>query len=434
MRANRRGPGPTHPWTIGHGSATGYQAGATRPGDSGVVTLTSTQPRVVPAARAARRHRSPWLAVASLSLGIYALVMAEFLPASLLSPIAADMGISEGTAGQAVTATAITGIIAAPTVGILVPRLDRRYLLALLMLLAIVSNAIVAVAPSYPVLLAARLLLGVAIAGFWAMALAVVGQLVPAGRMGRATMSINLGMSLATVTAVPVGTYLGEVLGWRPVFWLAVVVAFVALSLQLLWLPPVAPSGTTPLRTLIDTARTRTMQLGLLAVLLVAGGHFAAFTYVRPAAERVPAITAPQLALLLTVFGVATFGGNLVAGWLADQHLRLTLLMSPLLIGVATIGVAVLSSSYALIAVSVGLWGLAFGGIPSIVMTWVSRVEPDRLEPAGGLITGMFQVAIAMGAAAGGLLLDAFDVQAALLVAGVAAAAGGVVFASARKV
>ncbi|WP_344075910.1 MFS transporter [Luedemannella helvata] len=398
------------------------------------MTLTSTQPRVVPAARAAGRHRSPWLAVAALSVGIYALVMAEFLPASLLSPIAADMGVSEGTAGQAVTATAITGIIAAPTVGILVPRLDRRYLLASLTLLAIVSNAIVAVAPSYPVLLAARLLLGVAIAGFWAMALAVVGHLVPAGRMGRATMSINLGMSLATVTAVPVGTYLGEVLGWRPVFWLAVVVAFVALSLQLLWLPPVAPSGATPLRTLIDTARTRTMQLGLLAVLLVAGGHFAAFTYVRPAAERVPAITAPQLALLLTVFGVATFGGNLVAGWLADRRLRLILLLSPLLIGVATIGVAVLSSSYALIALSVGLWGLAFGGIPSVVMTWVSRVEPDRLEPAGGLITGMFQVAIAVGAAAGGLLLDAFDIQVALLVAGVAAAAGGVVFASARKV
>ena len=399
-------------------------------GDAVTVTLTSVDARE---AAGRRRSLSPWFAVASVGLGIFALVTSEFLPASLLPRIAASMGVSEGTAGQAVTATAVMGALTAPTIAILVPRLDRRRLLALLTALAIVSNALVAVAPSFWVLLIARLLIGVSIAGFWAMALAVVGQLVPAGRLGRAMTVVNLGVSLATVLAVPVGSYLGEAWGWRPVFWVAAAVALGALALQLLLLPPVPAAGAPPLRTLGQVARTPTMIAGMVAVLLVAGGHFAAFTYVRPAAERVPSITPESLALLLTIFGLAGFVGTLLGGIVADRRLRTGILVAPVVIGVATSGFALLSGSYAPVAVAIALWGLAFGAVPTLVTTWTARVEPGRLEPAGALITGMFQVAIATGAAVGGVLLDTFDVRAALLVAGVAAAAGGVLFANARR-
>ncbi|HTF09280.1 MAG TPA: hypothetical protein VK659_14010, partial [Asanoa sp.] len=82
---------------------------------------------------------------------------------------------------------------------------------------------------------------------------------------------------------------------------------------------------------------------------------------------------------------------------------------------------------------TVAVWGLAFGGLPTLVLTWVARVEPDRLEPAGSLSTAMFQVAIAIGAAAGGFLVDAFDVRVTLVAAGIAAVAGGVLFTSARR-
>jgi len=381
----------------------------------------------------ARPARSPWFAVAAVGLGIFALVTSEFLPASLLPRIAADMGVTEGVAGQAVTATAIMGAITAPTIAILVPRLDRRRLLALLIVLAVVSNAVVALAPWYPVLLLGRLILGVAIAGFWAMALAVVGQLVSTDKLGRAMTVVNLGVSLATVTAVPVGTYLGEAWGWRPVFWLAGAMAVVALILLLAWLPSVPAAGAPPLRALADTARGRTMILGMVAVLLVAGGHFAAFTYIRPAAERVPGITSSSLALLLTIFGVAAFVGTMIAGPLADRRLRLGVLLAPVLIGTAVAAFALLSASYGTVAAAVAAWGLAFGGLPTLVLTWVARVEPNRLEPAGSLATAMFQVAIATGAAVGGVLVDAFDVQVALLTAGIAAVAGGVLFSSARR-
>jgi predicted MFS family arabinose efflux permease len=421
-------------WTIGHASATHDQPPPAGRGKAGPVTITSSDVRTPAGPGAPRRVRSPWFAVSSVGLGIFALVTSEFLPASLLTRIAADMGTTEGAAGQAVTATAVMGALTAPTIAILVPRLDRRRLLALLTGLAVASNLLVAVAPSYWLLLVSRLLLGVAIAGFWAMALAVVGQLVPADRLGRAMTVVNLGVSLATVTAVPVGTYLGEAWGWRPVFWLGAAVGLVALALQLRWLPPIAAAGAPPLRTLAQTARTRTMLVGLLAVGLVAGGHFAAFTYVRPAAERVPAITAGQLALLLTVYGVAALAGTLLSGPLADRRLRLTILLAPVLIGVATSAFALLSGSYGWVVAAVALWGLAFGGVPTLVLTWIARTEPDRLEPAGALVAGMFQVAIALGAAVGGALVDSFGVRTALLVAGASAAVGGVLFASARRV
>jgi DHA1 family purine ribonucleoside efflux pump-like MFS transporter len=395
--------------------------------------MTSTEFAATREQRAPRRPRSPWFAVAAVGIGIYALVTSEFLPASLLTRIAAGMGTTEGAAGQTVTATAVMGALTAPTIALVVPRLDRRWLLAVLTGLAVVSNALFAVAPSYWLLLVSRVLLGVSIAGFWAMALAVVARLVPSERLGRAMTIVNLGVSVATVTAVPLGTYLGEAWGWRPVFWLAAAVALVALVLQLRWMPPVPPAGAPPLRTLGQVLRTRTMIIGLSAVGLVAGGHFAAFTYVRPAAERVPGITAAQLALLLTVYGAAALVGNLLSGPLADRRLRLAILAAPVLIGVATVMFA-LAGSYPWVITAVALWGLAFGGVPTLVLTWIARVEPDRLEPAGSLTTGMFQVAIALGAAVGGALLDAFDVRAALIVAGAAAAVGGVLFVSARRV
>ncbi len=384
----------------------------------------STTPTVRPAA---------WLAVASLGLGIFTLVASEFLPASLLSPIAADLGITEGTAGQLVTATSIIGIVGGPLVVSSLPRLDRRWVMAALTTLAIASNVLVAIAPVFGLMLAARLLLGVAISGFWAMSLAVTAQLVPADRLGRAMTIVNTGVSLATIAAVPAGAYLGELLGWRAVFLLAAGAGVLTLAAQLTTLPSVPPSGSPGFRSLLQTALTPVVALGVLAIILIAGGHFMGFTYLRPAFETIDGLTPTLLAVLLMAFGVASFLGNLVAGPLADRRLPVLVIAAPIAIGVATVLLATAGSGLVLAFATVFVWGIGFGAVPTMVQTWVAHhVAPERLESAGGLIVAAFQIAITIAAAVGGLLVDSVGVQAALIAGGIAAVLGGVVLSSAR--
>ncbi|WP_354567431.1 MFS transporter [Glaciihabitans sp. UYNi722] len=387
----------------------------------------------VPAAPDASAARASWAGVVTLMLGVFALVTSEFLPASLLSLMATDLGISEGTAGQVVTATAVVGAIAGPTIGILFPRLDRRTLMIGLTLLAAASNLLVAISPAFWLLLIARLLLGAAIAGFWSMALAVSAQLVPSEHLGRAMMIVNTGVSVAIVAAVPLGSYLGSLLGWRSVFLLVAGLAVLAAIVQAIWLRSVAASSTAGFRSLLGALRSPVMIVGLGGILLLAGGHFAGFTYIQPAAVNIPGLTAGGLAILLATYGVGGFVGNIVAGIVADRRLRLALIAMPALLGVAVASFALFSQVVPLAFVAVALWGVGFGGVPTIVQTWVARAEPDRLESAGGLVVSTFQIAIALGAVVGGLLVDGAGVTVALVSGGVSAVVGGMLLSAARR-
>lgn len=387
-------------------------------------------PSAAPAASAVRP--AAWLAVVSLGLGIFTLVASEFLPASLLSPIAADLGITEGAAGQLVTATSLIGIVGGPLVVSALPGVNRRWVMAGLSSLAIASNVLVALAPAFGLMLAGRLLLGIALSGFWAMSLAVTAQLVPADRLGRAMTVVNTGVSLATIAAVPAGAFFGELLGWRAVFLIAAGAGVVTLAAQLATLPSIPPGGAPGFHALLRTARTPVVAIGILAIVLIAGGHFMGFTYVRPAFEAVDGLTPTLLALLLVVYGVASFVGNLVAGPVADRRLSVLVAAAPVAIGVATLLLAFAASGLAFAVVVVFVWGLGFGAVPTMVQTWVAHVAPERLESAGGLVVAAFQVAITIGAAVGGLLVDSVGVQAALIVGGIAAVAGAGVLSSAR--
>ena len=260
----------------------------------------------------------------------------------------------------------------------------------------------------------------------------MTARLAAPAQLGRAMMVVNAGMPLATVTAVPVGTFLGESWGWRPVFWLATGATVAALVLLLLLVPRSAPTSAPSLRSLGETLRSPVLLTGLVGIVFVAGGHFTAFTYIRPAVERNPQITGGEVAMLLSVLGVASVLGNLAAGPAADRRLRPALLAGPLLIAAGTASVVLFSGQFAAVVVAVGLWGFAFGAIPTLVQTWLARTAPDRVEQGSGLVTAMFQVAIAAGASVGGLLTDSFDVQVTYLVGAGAAVVGGVLLARAR--
>lgn len=354
----------------------------------------------------ASSDRARWPAIASLALGVFGLVTAEFLPASLLTPMAADLGVSDGAAGQAVTATALVGAVAAPTLPLLTRRFDRRTVLLVLTALLVASNVMAATADSLALLLVARVMLGVALGGFWAMAAALAMRLVPERLFARAMAVILTGVSVATVCAAPIGAWMGDLWGWRSAFVAAGVVSLLTLAAQLLTLPALPPRDNPDLRVLGRLLTRPAVRVALLAVLLVISGHFAGFTYIRPLMEQVTQLSVGAITAVLLGYGVGGFFGNFAGGFLAERSERLAIVSGGTLIALLAATLLLAGQSPAATAVAVALWGFAFGAFPVGFQTWIVRAAPDHTEGASGLLVAAFQIAIASGAIGGGLLVD----------------------------
>ncbi len=347
-----------------------------------------------------------WMAVFSLAMGVFGLLTAEYLPASLLTLMATELGVSEALAGQAVTVTAVVALFA----GLLVPGLtrgiDRRWVLLGFSMLMVASNLLVAVSSSFAVLLVMRILLGIALGGFWSMAAAVAMRLVPSALLPRALSIIFSGIAIGTVVAVPLGSYLGGLYGWRSAFFAAAAVGMVTLAFQSFTLPKLAPRRPARLRTVFEVLLRPGIAMGMFGCVLVHSGHFAMFTYVRPFLEGTTGIGSQGLSLMLLGFGVANFVGTLLAGRLLERYPLATLVLMPALVGVAALALVLLPASVPGQAVLLAVWGMAFGGVPVAWSNWVASAVPDQAESAGGMVVASVQSAIATGAAAGGAMFS----------------------------
>jgi predicted MFS family arabinose efflux permease len=253
------------------------------------------------------RQEPAWGAVFAMTLGVFSLVTAEFLPASLLTPMAGDLEITEGVAGQAVTATAVIGMITSLLISAATRKFDRRVVLLTFSVLLVVSNLLVAFAPNLLILLLGRVLLGIALGGFWTMSAAVAMRLVPEALVPKALSIIFSGVSAATILAAPVGSYLGDIMGWRSVFLITAALGLINLAAQFAALPPMAPNGLTRLRTLADVLKRSGVAIGVVAVMLVFTGHFAFFTYIRRFLESVTGVGIGMMSAILLGFGAANF-------------------------------------------------------------------------------------------------------------------------------
>lgn len=373
-----------------------------------------------------------WRAVWSLGLGVFGLITAEFLPASLLTPMASSLGVTEGGAGQTVTATALVALVTGLLITSATKSIDRRWVLMFFTFLQIISSLLVAFAPSLQVLLMGRLLLGVAIGGFWAMSTATAMRLVPARDVPKALSIIFAGVSIATVVAAPLGSFLGSLIGWRNVFILCVVPGVLALLWQLWVLPSMRPENGGSLRTLLHVLRRPGMIGGLLATIFIFSGHFAFFTYLRPFLETVGRASVETISLILLGFGLANFVGTSIAGHLLARNLRLTLALVPFGMGVLALLMVAFGHLALLDGLLVTLWGFAFGLVPVGWSTWLATTVPDEAESAGGLMVASIQLAISAGAAGGGLVFDlngasgVFTVSGVLLVAAMVMVFAGV--------
>ncbi|WP_447763820.1 MFS transporter [Sphingopyxis panaciterrae] len=356
-----------------------------------------------------------WAAVLALTLCVSTLIASEFMPVSLLTPIASGLAVSEGQAGQAIAVSGIFAVITSLFIASATQGVDRRALLLVLTALMIVSGVIVAFAPNYAIFMVGRALLGVVIGGFWSMSTATVMRLVSEDAVPRALALLNGGNALATTIAAPLGSYLGQYIGWRGAFFCVVPLAAVTLAWQFMTLPSIPSRERASGVAAFKVLRRPQVPLGMLAVALFFMGQFALFTYLRPFLETVTAVDVTTLSLMLLGLGVAGLAGTYAIGIALKHSLYGLLISMPLAMAAIAGGLVVAGASALGVAILLMMWGLIGTAAPVAWWTWVSRALPDEAEAGGGLMVAVVQLAITLGAAFGGMLFDAWGYQATFL-------------------
>ncbi|WP_372409488.1 MFS transporter [Streptomyces luteireticuli] len=379
------------------------------------------------------REMGGWPAVVAVAGGTFSVVTTEMLPIGLLSPIGADLGVSDGTAGLTMTVPGLVAAAAAPLVTGAAGRLDRRWLLVLLMGLLAAADFLAAVAPDIAVLVALRVLVGVSIGGVWAVATGLGGRLVPARSAGAATSLVFSGIAVASVLGVPAGTLVGGRFGWRAAFAAMGVVALLVTAALAVLLPPLPAQEGSSFGAMPRLLRGRAVRLGLLVVLLLVSGHFAGYTFVRPALERLPGTDSGTIGALMLTYGLAGVGGNFLAGAAVVRRPRAVLLTIAVVLGVVVPMVSFTGGGTAAAAGLLVIWGLAYGGVSVSTQTWLTQAAPQAREAASALFVAVFNVAISLGALLGGRAVDAVSLSGALWLGGLLAVAAAVPLALAGR-
>ena len=372
-----------------------------------------------------------WSAVAAMSLCVALLIAAEFMPVSLLTPIATDLGASNGMAGLAIS---ISGLFAVPTsllIATLSHRLDRRHVLMGLAALMLTSLVVIALSPNFAVLMMARALLGIVIGGFWALATATIMRLVSSQSVPKALGIMYTGNAVATAFAAPIGSYLGGLIGWRGVFWLLVPLVVINLLWMALCLPSMRSQARPP--SAFRLMRRPNVAIAIMGVTLTFAGAFSAFTYFRPFLETRTQVDLPQLSALLLALGLAGFAGTTAVSLLLRRHLYRMLRWFPLVLGVITLALLAVEHHFWSVALMLILWGALNSAIPVAWSAWITQGIADSPESGGGLIVAAIQLAITLGAAVGGWLLDSLSISATFMGSALLLAAASLVVGNGRR-
>ncbi|RKH14706.1 MFS transporter [Corallococcus sp. CA053C] len=356
--------------------------------------------------RAPAPRSAAWGAVFALTLCVSTLIASEFMPVSLLTPIASDLHVSEGRAGQAIAVSGLFAVVTSLLIASVARAVDRRKLLLGLTSVMLVSGLVVALAPNYPVFMFGRALIGIVVGGFWSLSAATVMRLVPGKDVPRGLAMLNGGNALATTVAAPLGSFLGQYIGWRGAFFAVVPLAALTLAWQYFTLPGMPTEQAAPPPSPVAVLRRPRARLGLLAVALLFMGQFALFTYLRPFLETVTRVDVSTLSLLLLGMGAAGLLGTYVMGFLVARRLSAVLIAAPLAMAVIAVALVVLGQSLAATALLLAGWGLIGTAAPVAWWTWLSRTLPHDAEAGGGLMVAAIQLAITAGASLGGLLFD----------------------------
>lgn len=357
----------------------------------------------------------PWVGLLTLSALIFTTVTSEFLPTGLLPDIAAEFEVSEAQVGFLVTIFAASVVVSAAPLATLTRRFARKPLILVVLGVFVLANVLAAIAPTYAVLVIARVLGGLTHGLFWAVVGAYSAHLVPRNQIGRAVAITSAGGTAAFVLGVPVGTAIGHVVGWRLAF---IALAFIMVILAIMtvrFLPPVQHLD--PLKTgeiALPMRKDRTIPAIIvicITVVLLITSHNIFSTYVVPFLIGPGAIDPSAVAGLLFLYGGGGAIGLVLAGAITDRYPRAGLVIAATVVVVAVLVIGFLPSVTPVLIASVLVWGIAFGGIPTMVHARMLKTASKRMRDiAAAYLTTSFNAAIGGGALIGGLLLTSAGV------------------------
>ncbi|WP_313642893.1 MFS transporter [Stenotrophomonas sp.] len=352
------------------------------------------------------------LALLALTLGAFAIGTTEFVIVGLIPTIAADLQVSLPSAGLLVSLYALGVAVGAPVLTALTGRVPRKALLLALMLLFTVGNLIAWMAPGYGSLIVARVLTGLAHGVFFSIGSIIATSVVPKDKAASAIAIMFTGLTVALVTGVPLGTFIGQHLGWRATFLAVAALGVIALLGSLLFVPRDLPRS---------APATFGQQFAVLAqprLLLVYamtalgyGGTFLSFTFLASILQDVSGFSANAVSAVLLVYGVSVAIGNLWGGRLADRRGPIPALT--LIFGLLALVLLVLTftayNRWLVLLTVLALGAVAFGNVPALqvyVVKQAQRFVPQATDVASGLNIAAFNIGIALGASLGGLVVD----------------------------
>ncbi|MDY0953576.1 MFS transporter [Stenotrophomonas rhizophila] len=352
------------------------------------------------------------LALLALTLGAYAIGTTEFVIVGLIPTIAADLGVSLPSAGLLVSLYALGVAVGAPVLTALTGRVPRKTLLVALMVLFTLGNVIAWMAPGYGSLIVARVLTGLAHGVFFSIGSIIATSVVPKEKAASAIAIMFTGLTVALVTGVPLGTFIGQHLGWRATFLAVAALGVIALIGSLLFVPRnLQRSEPATFGQQLSVLAQPRLLLVYAITALGYGGTFLSFTYLASILQDVTGFSANAVSGVLLVYGVSVAIGNLWGGRLADRRgpIPALKLIFGLLAAVLFVLTFTAYNTWLVLLTVLALGAVAFGNVPGLqvyVVKQAQRFAPQAADVASGLNIAAFNVGIALGASLGGLVVD----------------------------
>ncbi len=351
------------------------------------------------------RPRQTGVAIVSMALGGFAIGTTEFASMGLLPNISRSLGVSEVQTGHLISAYALGVVVGAPILAALGARMERRLLLVALMAVLVGGHVFSAFAPGYGSLMVARFVSALPHGAYFGIAAVVAASLVPPNRRGSAVAGIMLGLTVANVIGVPLTTAIGQALGWRAAYGLVAVLGVLTLVLVLVFVPRVpVPAGAT-MRSELQVLRNGRMWFTLAIGAIGFGGMFAVYTFIAPIMTNLAGLAETTIPWILGVFGVGGTAGILVGGRLADRSPRRAIIVGFGLTIATFAAFSLTASSPAWSFVNVFALGFAGSSLIPSVQTRLMAIAPDAPSLAASLSHSAFNVANAVGAWLGGLVI-----------------------------